>query len=41
LDGEDGCGEAREGDQKNKGVGDGKGLIAEDVFEDEVLVHAE
>jgi hypothetical protein len=41
LDGEDGCGEVREEDQKNRGVGDGKGLIAEDVFGDEVVVHAD
>jgi hypothetical protein len=41
LDGEDGCGEVREGDQKNRGVGDGNRLIAEDVFGDEVVVHAD
>jgi hypothetical protein len=41
LDGEDGCGEVREGDQKNRVVRDGKGLIAEDMFGDEVVVHAD
>jgi hypothetical protein len=42
LDGEDvSSGEVREGYQKNGEGGEGKGLIAEDEFGDEVVVHAE